>query len=79
MSYSWSCTALVLEPYPNILSQQETTTQQGAAAELLSWQVSPSSEEIVGNQVATSFIVPCQYGFDVSGLGGGLDLVAVGL
>lgn len=53
---------------PEPLSQQESL--KGAAAELLSWQVSPSGERIAGNQVATSFMVPCQYGFDVWGLGG---------
>lgn len=53
---------------PEPFSQQEPL--KGAAAELLSWQVSPSGERIAGNQVATSFMVPCQYGFDVWGLGG---------
>lgn len=53
---------------PKTLSQQELA--QDAAAELLSRQVSPSGERLAGNQVATTFMVPCQYGFDVWGLGG---------
>lgn len=57
---------------PKCLKQQEPT--QGAAVELLSWQVFPFNKRIAGNQVATSFMIPCQYGFDVWGL----DLV-VGL
>ena len=57
---------------PERLKQQEPT--QGAAAELLSWQVLQSDKRIAGNQVATSFMIPCQYGLDVWGL----DLV-VGL
>lgn len=49
-------------------------------AELSSWQVSPRGEIIAGNQVATSFMVPHWFGFDVMGLTGwGLDLLEVDL
>lgn len=61
LSEGESCRAVFPEPYPKTLSQQDST--QGAAAELLSWQVFPSGKRIAGNQVATSFMVPRQYGF----------------
>ena len=77
LSQDEPCRVVVPEPYPKTLSQREPT--QAAAAEVLPWQVSPSGERITSYQVATIFMVPCQYGFDVWGLGGVLDLVSVGL
>lgn len=53
-------------PYPETMPQQDPT--QGADAELLSWQVVPSSERIAGDHFTTMASRQC--GFDVWGLGG---------
>ena len=64
-TFQSSCPCVLSEDF---VSQRGPT--QGAAAEVLSWQVSPSGQRIEANQVATTFTVPCHHGFDVWGLGG---------
>lgn len=56
----------LLETSPKAFPRQEPS--QGTAAEVYS-QVGPSGGR-TGNQVGTSFMVPCWFGFDVWVLGG---------